>query len=74
MDLAWQSYWDMAGAMAAAGVTARADIDLWTAIQIGITGQQWANDPGGHRYADHIESALDMFLAHVKRTRRKHRP
>jgi AcrR family transcriptional regulator len=71
MALAWQSYQDMVAALADADVTAQCDIDLWTSIQMGITEQQWANDPGGHRFVDHIEPAVDMFLAHVKRTRRK---
>jgi AcrR family transcriptional regulator len=71
MALARQSYQDMVAALADAGVTEQADIDLWTSIQMGITEQQWANDPGGHRFVDHIEPAVDMFLAHVKRIRRK---
>jgi AcrR family transcriptional regulator len=74
MDLAWQSYRDMAAALADAGVTDPADVDLWTAIQMGITGQQWANDPGGSRFVEHIEPAVDMFLAYVKRKRRKAEP
>jgi AcrR family transcriptional regulator len=74
MDLAVQSYRDLVDALGDAGVTEQADIDLWTAIQMGITAQQWANDPGGHRFVDHLESAIDMFLAHVKRTRRKALP
>ena len=64
----------LAGCFADAGVTDPADVDLWTAIQMGITGQQWANDPGGRRFADHIDAAVDMFLAHVKRKRRKAQP
>ncbi len=71
MALAWQSYRDLVAALAGAGVTRQADIDLWTAIQMGLTAQQWANDPGGRRFVDHLEPAVDMFLAHVKRTRRK---
>ncbi len=74
MDLAWQSYRDLVAALADTGVTDQADIDLWTAIQMGITGQQWANDPGGRRFVDHIEPAVDMFLVQVKRTRRKAQP
>jgi AcrR family transcriptional regulator len=72
MALAWASYQDMAGALAAAGVTEQADVDLWTAIQMGLTAQQLANDPGGRRFVDRLEPALDMFLADV--TRRKRRP
>ena len=74
MALAWQSYQDMVAALADAGVTDQADIDLWTAIQMGITAQQWANDPGGRRFVDHLEPAVDMFLAHVRRTSRKAQP
>jgi AcrR family transcriptional regulator len=74
MELAWHSYREMVAALADAGVTDQADIDLWTSIQMGITEQQWANDPGGHRFVDHIEPAVDMFLADVKRRRRKARP
>jgi len=74
MDLAWQSYRDLVAALADAGVTDQADIDLWTSIQMGITSQRWANDPGGRRFVEHIEPAVDMFLAHVKRRRRKAQP
>jgi AcrR family transcriptional regulator len=71
MALAWQSYRDMVGALEGVGVTDPAEVDLWTAIQMGITAQQWANDPGGRRFADHVEPAIDMFLAHVRRTRKR---
>ena len=66
MALAWQTYHEMIAALADVGVTEPADVDLWTAIQMGITEQQWANDPGGRRFADHLEPAIDMFLAHVR--------
>jgi AcrR family transcriptional regulator len=71
MALAWDSYRDIAGALAAAGVTEHADVDLWTAIQMGLIAQQLANDPGGRRFADLLEPAIDMFLAHVKRRKRR---
>jgi AcrR family transcriptional regulator len=74
MKLAWESYGDLVAALADAGVTEQSDIDLWTSIQMGLTGQQWANDPGGRRFVDHIEPAVDMFLAHVKRRSRKATP
>ena len=67
MALAFASYQDMVGALAAAGVTEQADVDLWAAIQNGLTDQQLANDPGGRRYADLLDRAIDMFLAHVHR-------
>ena len=47
MAMAWESYRDMVGALADAGVTEQADVDLWTSIQMGLTEQQWANDPAG---------------------------
>ncbi len=71
MAMAWQSFRDMVAALADTGVSEQADIELWTAIQMGLTDQQWANDPGGHRFVDQLEPAVDMFLAHVKRTRKK---
>jgi AcrR family transcriptional regulator len=74
MELAWESYRDLVAALADAGVTEQSDIELWTSIQMGITEQQWANDPGGRRFVDHIEPAVDMFLAHVKRRTRKAQP
>jgi AcrR family transcriptional regulator len=67
MALAWQSYRDMAGGLAAAGVTEQADVELWTAIQMGLTSQQLANDPVGRRFADLLDTAIDMFFAHVRR-------
>jgi AcrR family transcriptional regulator len=48
---------------AQAGITAAADIDLFSALINGMAHQQVANDPGGHRWADHAEQAVDMLLA-----------
>ena len=64
MALAWASFGDLVQSLANAGVTDPADVDLWTSIQ-------WANDPGGDRFANLIDSAVDMYLDHVKRTRRR---
>ena len=66
MALAWQSYQDMAGVLAALGVVEGPDFDLWSAIQIGLTDQQIANDPGGQRWASQLDRAIDMFLAFVR--------
>lgn len=74
MALAWESYRDMASALADLGVTDPSAVDLWAAIQTGITTLQWANDPGGRRFADQVEPAIDMFLTYVRRTERKARP
>jgi AcrR family transcriptional regulator len=66
MALAWESYQDMAGALAAVGVVDEADLDLWAALQIGLTDQQIANDPGGQRWSSQLDRAIDMFLAFVR--------
>ena len=66
MALAWQSYQDMAGALSALGVVEGPDLDLWSAIQIGLTDQQIANDPGGQRWASQLDRAIDMFLAFIR--------
>lgn len=62
---------------AGAGITAAADIDLFSALMSGMAHQQVANDPGGHRWADHAERAVDMLLAVARqptRTTRKPKP
>ena len=66
MALARESYQDMAGALAAVGVVDGPDLDLWAAMQIGITDQQIANDPGGQRWSSQLDRAIDMFLAFVR--------
>jgi AcrR family transcriptional regulator len=66
MALAIQSYEDMAGALAAVGVVDQKDLDLWTALQIGITDQQIANDPNGQRWSSQLDRAIDMFLAFAR--------
>jgi AcrR family transcriptional regulator len=69
MALAWASYQDMVAALGALGVTEPADIDLFTALQMGLTEQQLANDPGGRRFVDLLDNAIDMYLAHIKKRR-----
>jgi AcrR family transcriptional regulator len=72
MALAWASYRGMADALADAGVTDQADLDLWSSIQLGLTEQQLANDPGGRRFIDLLDPAIDMFL--TTRTTGRRRP
>jgi AcrR family transcriptional regulator len=38
-----------------------ADIDLYTALISGLVDQQWANDPGGSRWARLLHRAVDMY-------------
>jgi hypothetical protein len=47
------------------GLPTLADFDLWTALMAGLSSQQLANDPGGHRYLRLISSAVAMFAEHV---------
>jgi AcrR family transcriptional regulator len=75
MELAQASFADMAAVLARLGVTDSADLDLWTAVQMGLADQQLANEPGGDRWTAQLDRAIDMFLAHVlprqPRSRRK---
>jgi AcrR family transcriptional regulator len=81
MNLARESYADMAGVLARLGVVKPADLELWTAVQMGLTDQQLANEPGGDRWTSQLDRAIDMYLAHVRarpagapRRRTTHRP
>jgi AcrR family transcriptional regulator len=38
-----------------------ADIDLYSALIAGLVDQQWANDPGGSRWARLLDRAIDMY-------------
>jgi len=57
-------FYERATALAgAAGIRAQTDIDLFAAVINGLSHQQVANDPGGHRWADLADRAIDMLLA-----------
>lgn len=58
-------------ALASVGLTEQAHLDLWTALTTGLTDQQISNDPGGDRWIRLIDDATEMYLAHVKPTRRR---
>lgn len=49
----------------AAGLTRPEDVDLYTAVVGGLVNQQLANDPGGTRWLDLVDEAMDMYLQHV---------
>jgi AcrR family transcriptional regulator len=66
MELAWESYQDLTRVLAALGVVDQQDIDLWNALQTGLTDQQLANDPGGERWISQLDRAIDMYLAFVR--------
>lgn len=49
--------------LAVIGVHDDADLDLYTALIAGLIDQQWANDPGGTRWARLVDRAIDMYAA-----------
>jgi AcrR family transcriptional regulator len=56
--------------LAAAGITDPRALDLYTAVIAGIAAQQIANDPGGRRWKQLIDDAVDMYFEHVTKRRR----
>lgn len=47
--------------MAGMGITDDGDVDLYVAMVGGLADSQWANDPGGTRYARLLDRAVDMY-------------
>jgi AcrR family transcriptional regulator len=47
--------------MAGMGITDDEDVDLFVALVGGLVDAQWANDPGGTRYARLLDRAVDMY-------------
>ncbi|NYG07193.1 AcrR family transcriptional regulator [Phycicoccus badiiscoriae] len=47
--------------LASIGVTAEADLDLYSAVVGGLVDAQLANDPGGDRYARQLDRAIGML-------------
>ena len=61
-------FYDIAtGILRNAGLTQQAEVDVFSAVVSGMSSQQAANDPGGTRWAQHAELAVDMFLTAAKR-------
>jgi AcrR family transcriptional regulator len=52
-------------AVAKAGATDPADLDMFTALTTGLVDQQISNDPGGDRWYRLLDDALDMYFAHI---------
>lgn len=50
--------------LATIGVTAEADLDLYSAVIGGLVDAQLANDPGGDRYARQLDRAIGMLADH----------
>jgi len=51
------------------GITEARQVDLWTALTIGLVDQQISNDPGGDRWTRLIDESMGMFLAHCTPSR-----
>jgi len=50
------------------GITEPAHLDLVTALVGGLVSQQISNDPGGARWFQLVDEAMEMFLAHCQAT------
>jgi AcrR family transcriptional regulator len=61
--VAVQAYEQMRTRLAAVGVRDQPTFDLWTAMMTGLTDQQISNDPGGDRWIQLIDRAVDLLLA-----------
>jgi AcrR family transcriptional regulator len=51
-----------AAQMAARGITAQEDLDLYVALVGGLADSQLANEPGGDRWGRLLERAVDMYV------------
>jgi hypothetical protein len=47
--------------VSAHGITSDDDFDIWIALIGGLVDSQWANDPGGTRYARLLDRAVEMY-------------
>jgi AcrR family transcriptional regulator len=61
--VAVQAYEQMRTRLAAVGVRDQPTFDLWSAMMTGLTDQQISNDPGGDRWIQLIDRAVDLLLA-----------
>jgi AcrR family transcriptional regulator len=65
-----EAYELMREQMRAIGIEAQWALDLWTALMDGLTDQQITNEPGGNRWANLIDDAVDMWFDYVTRSER----
>ena len=64
--VAVQVYEEFSERLSAIGVHDQGTLDLWTAVLTGITDQQISNDPGGDRWKQLIDRAVEMLLADAR--------
>ena len=60
--VAVKTYEQVCELMVPLGVDDQATLDLWTAVMTGIADQQISNDPGGDRWSQLVDRAVDMLL------------
>jgi AcrR family transcriptional regulator len=65
--LAQQGLDVLANVFAAVGLGSAQNVDLWTALTVGLVTQQLSNEPGGDRWRRLVPAAVDMFLAAQQR-------
>lgn len=63
--IALEYYDKVRQAFAVIDIVEQSDLDLWTALLTGLVDQQISNDPTGRRWYVLIDSAVEMFLAHI---------
>jgi AcrR family transcriptional regulator len=56
--------------LAACGIAGPEQIDMFTALGIGLASQQLSNDPGGDRWLRLVDDAAAMYVAHLTTTNR----
>ena len=61
--LAQQAVAEMARVFGTVGLGSAEDVDLWTALTVGLVTQQLSNDPGGDRWRRLVPAAVAMFLS-----------
>ena len=64
--VAVQVYEEFSERLSAIDVRDQATLDLWTAMLTGLADQQISNDPGGDRWKQLIDRAVDMLLADAR--------
>ena len=64
--VAVRAYEQMRERLAPIGVRDQATLDLWTAMMTGLTDQQISNDPGGDRWTQLVDRAVDMLLTDTR--------
>jgi AcrR family transcriptional regulator len=52
----------LGGVLAPVGLGSPEQVDLWTALTVGLVTQQLSNDPGGDRWRRLVPAAVAMFL------------